>query len=198
MRPITLLLVAMSIAAPVLGQQPQSSSDPPKTESTASPSQDVPLALPVSLDKIKEALAEGTPQPLRGLNDRPHFKLEVRERQKISIEDLIAAMDFRSGPAAPGGAYGYEQNRLAFPSVDNPLQQPYAAFSQAELLTIVIQNLAVKYLAGKALNAVTSAQRASAEQAARDEVRRAITDYCGAQPNGGAGIHLCTSPPTIP
>ncbi len=198
MRLIALLFVAMPMAAPVLAQQPQSSSDSPKTESAASPSQDVPLALPVSLDKIKEALAEGTPEPLRGLNDRPHFKLEVRERQKISIEDLIAAMDFRSGPAVPGGVYGYEQNRLAFPAVDNPLQQPYAAFSQAELLTIVIENLAVKYLAGKALNAVTTAQRASAEQAARDEVRRAIADYCAAQPNGGAGIHLCTVSPTIP
>src|SRR3972149_3027782 len=122
MRFITLLFAAMLMAAPVRAQQPQSSSEPVKTEPAASPSQDAPLALPVSLAKIKEARGEGTPEPLRGLNDRPHFKLEVRERQKISIEDLIKAMDFRSGPAVPGGVYGHEQNRLAFllVSVDAP------------------------------------------------------------------------------
>ena len=195
MRVLVLVLVAgLAMAAPALGQQPASANaagDQPPPAST----QDTPPALPVSLDKIKGALAKEPTEPLRGLNNTAHFKVEILERQKISIEDLIAAMDFRSGPVMAGGLYAYEQNRVAFPAVDNPLRQPYAAFSQSELLTIVIQNLALKYLGGKALNAVTSAQRSSAEQAARHDVQVAIAEYCSAQPDGGAGVQLCSISP---
>jgi hypothetical protein len=194
MRLLALAAVFLVLALPTWAQQPsseKSAAEPPPATST----QDTQPTLPVSLEKIKGALAREPVEPLRGLNDRAHFKIEIRERQKLSIEDLIAAMDFRSGPAVPGGIYAYEQNRLAFPAVDNPMMQPYAAFSQGELLTILIQNLAVRYLGGKALNAVSSAMRSSAEQAARHEVQVAIAEYCAAQPNGGVGIQLCSISP---
>jgi hypothetical protein len=84
-----------------------------------------------------------------------------------------------------------------WPSVDNPLRQPYAAFSQGELLTILIENLVGKYLGGKAVNAVSSAERAHAESAAREEVKQAIRDYCAAQPNNGAGIQICSTSSAI-
>jgi len=78
--------------------------------------------------------------------------------------------------------------------VDNPLRQPLAAFNQPELLTILIENLVGKYLGGKAVNAISRAERASAEAAARDEVRSAIAQYCGSQPGAGAGIQICDTP----
>ena len=87
-----------------------------------------------------------------------------------------------------------EQNRIMFPSVDNPLRQPFGAFNQPELLTILIENLAGKYLAGKATSAISKSERANAEAAAKDEVRAAVAQYCGAQPNAGAGIQLCEYP----
>ncbi len=90
-------------------------------------------------------------------------------------------MDFNGGPAVAGGVYAYEVNKQTFPAVDNPSRQPYGAFNQPELLTIVVENLAVKYLGGRALNAVSSAERARAEQAARDQVQQAIADYWAAQ-----------------
>ena len=93
----------------------------------------------------------------------------------------------------PGGLYAYEQQRQLFPSVDNPLVQPYAAFNQGELLTILIENLVGKYLGGKALNAISKAERARAEAAAREEVRTAVAEYCNAQPNAGAGLAICAS-----
>ena len=73
------------------------------------------------------------------------------------------------------------------PSVDNPLRQPYAAFNQPELLTILIENLVGQYLGGKAISAISAAERAHAEAAARGEVRQAVAEYCGAQPNAGVG-----------
>ena len=84
-----------------------------------------------------------------------------------------------SRPVPAGGVYMAEQNRIMFPPVDNPLRQPYGAFSQSELLTILIENLVGKYLGGKALNAVSKRSATSAEAAARDEVRSAIAQYCG-------------------
>ena len=58
---------------------------------------------------------------------------------------------------------------------------------------MLVENLVGKYLAGKAVNAVTSAERAHAEAAAREEVHRAIAEYCAAQPSHGAGIEICSS-----
>ncbi|HEV2986617.1 MAG TPA: hypothetical protein VGX46_19615, partial [Vicinamibacterales bacterium] len=72
--------------------------------------------------------------------------------------------------------------------------QPYAAFNQPELVTILVENLVGHYLAGKAMNAITTAERAHAEAAARDEVRQAITEYCSAQPGAGAGVLICDNP----
>lgn len=197
MRLIGLPFLVMVVAAPGWAQQAPSSPNSADAGQPASSAQDASGTLPVSLDKIKGALAQGAPEPLRGLDKVPTFKIEIREKQKISIDDLIRAMDFRTGPTVAGGLYAYEQNRLAFPAVDHPFQQPYAAFSQSELLTIVIENLAGKYLGGKMLNAVTTAQRTGAEQAARHEVQRAIADYCAARPNGGAGMRLCEISPEM-
>lgn len=153
--------------------------------------------LPVSLDKIRGALEQPTPAPLRGLNDVPNFKVAIQEKQKVKLEDLVNSLDFKSGPTPAGGLYGFEQQRQMFPAVDNPLRQPYSEFSQPELLTILVENLAGRYLAGRAASAITSAERTRAEALARDEVARAVTEYCSAQPRGGAGIQICTSPGAI-
>jgi hypothetical protein len=190
MRLLNLTLAGMLLTAPIAaaGQSPDQSSS---TQTDASAPQDAG-ALPVSLDKIKRALAQAPAEPLRGLDEHPHFRIGVSEQQTMRVEDLIASLDFTSGPAAAGGLYGYQVNQQAFPSVDNPLRQPYAAFNQPELLTIVVENLAVKYLGGRALTAVSRAQRARAEQAARDEVLQAIVDYRAtqetAQPATGATL----------
>jgi hypothetical protein len=150
--------------------------------------------LPVSVDKIKEAL-EAEPQirqlSLRSLDEQPTFRVEIFERRKI--EELLGTLDFKTTPTPAGGVYWNEVQRQMWPSVDNPLMQPYGAFGQGELLTVAIEGLVGNYLAGKALGAIGSAARAHAASAAREEVRQAIHDYCAAQPNGGAGILICSS-----
>jgi hypothetical protein len=175
-----LTVVILAVLTMAAGAAAQTPAQPPSAETGVSTRKDAG-PLPVSLDRIKQALAETPPEPLRGLDERPRFRTGVSEKQTISIDDLIRSMDFKSGPAVPGGLYGYEVSRQAFPATDNPLQQPYAAFSQPELLTVAIENLAAKYLGGRALDAVSSAERARAEQAARDEVQKAIAEYRAAQ-----------------
>lgn len=181
------------IAAPAWAQQGQSpSSASPSSDADAKPAST--LDLPVSLGRIRDALERpSSGLLLKRLSDEPHFRVEILERRKI--EALLATLDFKSGPTPPGGVYGYEQQRLVFPSVDNPLAQPYAAFNQGQLLTILVENLAGKYLAGRAFESITKAQRERAEAAARREVDEAIAEYCGSKPSGGAGIQLCDLPP---
>ncbi len=97
-------------------------------------------------------------------------------------------------PVPAGGVYMAEQNRIMFPPVDNPTRQTLGAFSQSELVTILVENLIGKHLGGKALNAISKAERTGAEAAAKEDVRSAIAQYCGSQLNAGYGIQICDTP----
>jgi hypothetical protein len=190
MRLLALLFMATVLASPAGAQPTPVSSPQDSAKDEATP--DRTSALPVSLAKIREALETTPTLSLRTLDERPIFRLQIRERQKI--EELLATLNFKAGPVPAGGVYMAEQNRIMFPPVDNPLRQQFGAFNQSELLTILIENLAGKYLAGKAMNGISKAERASAVAAAKDEVRAAVTQYCSAQPHNGAGIQICDSP----
>jgi hypothetical protein len=180
MRLLFLLFTATLLASPAGAQQTSASSSQDETN------------LPVSLARIREALKTTPILSLGTLDERPTFRVQIQERQKL--DELLATLNFKTGPIPAGGVYMAEQNRIMFPSVDNPLRQPLAAFNQPELLTILIENLIGKYLGGKAMNAISKSERASAEAAAKDEVRTAVAQYCGAQPNAGAGIQICDTP----
>src|SRR5712692_8416210 len=196
MRLIALLFTATLVAAPAWAQQTAASpaqdagtKDQGRTQDQAT--KDQGLNLPVSLDKIKEALRQPPALSLRTIDERPTFRVQIRERMKI--EELLASLNFKSGPVPAGGVYMQEQQRVMFPAVDNPFMQKYAALNKGEMLTILIENLVGQYLGGRALNAISKAERAHAEAAAREEVRAAVEQYCSAQPNAGAGLAICSS-----
>jgi hypothetical protein len=201
MRLIALLFTAILTTSTAWAQGPQTSSTSPSSSEqqdvSGTKDQDPETngpGLPVSIVKIREALEQPTPSlSLRTLDERPTFRIQIRERMKI--EELLASLNFKTSPAPGGGLYGYEQQRQMFPAVDNPLRQPYAAFNQPELLTILVENLVGRYLAGKAGNAISNAERAHAETNAREEVRVAVEQYCNAQPHAGAGIQICDTAP---
>jgi ribosomal protein L12E/L44/L45/RPP1/RPP2 len=201
MRLIALLFTATLSASPVLAQPPSSAPVSP-AEEPASAAQDTQSAekqkgeqktselnLPVSLDKIREGLQQMPALSLRAIDERPTFRVQIRERQKI--EELLASLNFKAGPVPAGGVYMAEQQRLMFNPVDRPLMQPYAAFNTGQLLTILIENLVGKYLGGKAIESVSKMERARAEANAKEEVRAAVAQYCNAQPNLGVGLQIC-------
>ena len=194
MRLILLVFTAALTAAPAPAQQAAPSPAPDTSQTDGAAAQDTSDAqnggLPVSIAKIKQALQQPTSTfSLRSVDERPTFRVQIRERQKI--EELLASLNFKTAPAPGGGLYGYEQQRQMFPAVDNPMHQPYAAFSQGELLTILIENLVGKYLGGRALNAISNAERARAQAQAKAEVREAVAQYCAVQPRAGAGMQIC-------
>jgi hypothetical protein len=190
--PLIFLLVAvLAQAAPASAQQPSASSDGAGLSSQQSTDGD----LPVSLDRIREGLKKPQDQRLRNLDVKPDFTIQIEEQARI--DEIMSKLDFKSGPAPAGGLYGFEQQRQLFNPVDRPLQQPYAAFSGGELITIALENLIARYLGGRALNAVTSAERSHAEAQARQEVDQAITEYCAGRPDR-AGIKLCNPNADVP
>jgi hypothetical protein len=190
MRLLAVLFTVALATSPAAAQQTSVSSSQDAAKSD--PVQKSDAELPVSLTKIREALQTKPLLSIGTLDERPIFRMQIEERQKI--EELLATLNFKTGPVPAGGVYMAEQNRIMFPAVDNPLRQQLGAFNQPELLTILIENLAGRYLAGKAGNAISKAERANAEAAAKDEVRTAVAQYCSRQPNNGLGVQICDTP----
>ncbi len=191
---ISLLLAAMLAQAAPVGQ-----TSAPQDATQVDSGQPAPgFQLPVSLDRIRAGLEQTPATPrLRGLDEVPTFTVEIHEQGKgFTLDELIKSIapGFKAGPVPAGGVYAHELNRVTNDPVSNPLTQPYAAFNQPELLTVLVTSLATRYLAGKAIDAITAADRARAEGQAREEVRRAVAEYCAAQPNGGHGIEICNTP----
>jgi hypothetical protein len=187
MRLILLVVAALTVALPAVAQEPASSSN----GAGMSSQQNTDADLPVSLDRIREGLKKPPEQRLKNLDVKPDFSIQIEEQARI--DEIMSKLDFRSGPAPAGGLYGFEQQRRLFNPTDRPLQQPYAAFSGGELITIAIENLMVRYLGGRALNAVSAAERSHAEAQAREEVDQAIAEYCAGRTDR-ADIKLCNSP----
>jgi hypothetical protein len=187
MRLMTLALALLCAAAPVAAQEPETS---PAT-GTASPADDNTAKLPVSLDAIRKGLekADKPEEQLKGLDQPVHFKVEVQEKAKMP-ENVFTGIDW-SSPAVPGGIYAYELQQVLFPKTDNPLAQPYAAYSQGELLQVSLTTLLQQLLTPKVVQGVANAGRAHDEQAARDELAKALAEFCASKPDNGAGIFGC-------
>lgn len=135
--------------------------------------------LPISLENIREGLAR--PPVLLGLDRKPDFSVTIEEAQRL--EELFRSLEMKMGPAPPGGLYAYEQQRLLFNPTDHPLSQPYAAFSSGELITLAIEGLIGRWVMDKVSNGMSSADKKRAEKHAREEITRAITQFCAEQPD---------------
>jgi hypothetical protein len=80
-----------------------------------------------------------------------------------------------------GGRASYELQRLLFPPVDNPLVQPYAAFSTGEVLTLGAEAIVEKLVIEKMAHVFGNMLRAQAEREAREEVARNLAAFQAAQ-----------------
>lgn len=184
---LILLLVGGILASTTAVAQPSQPS------SSASTPQDATAAdLPVSLDRIRELLSRAPAESvLLGLDRQPDFKVTVEERR--FLKDILESLDVKTAPAPPGGLYAHEMQQQVWNTRNSPLVRPYAAFTSGELaqvsLTSILGSIVAKYLTHKVLNL----SRTEAEQLAREDVRRAIDEYCSGRPDRSF-IEICTSP----
>ena len=164
---VALAVAALWVGAPAEAQQGQPS---PAADAQAP-------GLPVSLDRIRQALARSPAERLKGLDEQPTFRVEITEKQKF--QDLLSTLDFRSGPVPPGGLYAYEMQQVMTPRI----YQPYALFTDKELLVLVLEKYLGKYLFGPLTDSTAEADRARDRQEAREEVDRALAKYLAAGSN---------------
>lgn len=179
MRLVPLVFAAMLAAGPAVAQSSDASQAAPPGDVSSSDGPE--LNLPISIDRIRQTLQELPAPPRLVLDRKPDFKVIVEERQRL--EELFRALEYKVGPTVPGGLYAYEQQRLLFNKTNHPLEQPYAAYSGGELVTLAIEGLIAKYVAGKVGSGVSGWDRSRAEKAAREEVAQAIAEFCAAQPD---------------
>jgi hypothetical protein len=135
-----------------------------------------------SVERIRDALSALRDQPpLVDPNRRPpEFKVTVEEG--LAIEKYLKFEDPKLPPPPAGGIYAYELQRQFNDPVNNPLTQPYAAFSGSEFATLAIEGVVGYLLGSRIASAISSADRERAEAAARTEVARAIAAYCASRP----------------
>src|SRR5438105_12065540 len=154
MRLVSLLIAAVITALPAAAQEIA-----PVTPASETPSEPAALNLPISFQKIREGLLQPQPtEPLKGLTpaDAPTFRVIGTEQQKF--EALLAKIKFDPpGPQVAGGIYADDQWQRLFPRIDNPLVQPYAAFSTGQLATLAVEALIEKYVAEKMAHVVGAA-----------------------------------------
>lgn len=172
MRLVPLVVAVILTASPVFARTGPS----PANDDTGAAAQGQSADLPVSVEKIRERLENPPAQPLRGLNETPVFRVEIQEKQKF--EDLVAKIKFdKVTPLPGGGTYAYEQQQSIWSKQQHPEMQPYGAFNQGQLATILLENFLEKYLGGRALSAIGDVRRHEAEEAAREEVQQALADF---------------------
>jgi hypothetical protein len=150
---VTKMLLDVALLALLVTAASPAQAAPAQQGATAT----APGDLPVSLSRIRAGLER--PSTLRIIPDtRADFKVEVNEVQRF--QDLLDLLDFGSGPAVPGGLYGYEQQRVIG-------QQSQPLF-----------NIGLSGLGHSIGTAVGKARRERAERLAREEVRHALDDFC--------------------
>jgi hypothetical protein len=126
--------------------------------------------LPVSVSRIRAALDRPAPLRLTVPAPKPTYRVEIREHLLYSpnllgpVEQLWSTT---TGPAPSGGLHGYDQG------------QRLGQFSQP-LFSVDLLSIG-----GAIRNAIASARRSSAEKAAREEVQRALAEFCA--------THGCTN-----
>src|SRR3981189_2949773 len=99
MRLLALLFTATLGASPAWAQQTAVSSSPDAEQDKAARNRE--SSLPVSVAKIREALQTTPILSLSTIDERPIFRVQIQERQKI--EELLATLNFKAGPVPAGG-----------------------------------------------------------------------------------------------
>lgn len=187
---VLLLLSIVGFSATAAAQVPVSSAADVGQLSAAGVD-DRPATL--ALERIRGRLQVPTALQLRMVEMQPDFSVKVDEQRMI--DQMLSQMDFKSGPAPAGGIYNWEQQRMLSKVTNNPMLQPFAAFSASEFFTIAAENIARVYLTNRVKRSLANNRRENADESARREVDEEIAAYCADQTNP-AVIELCSGLPS--
>jgi len=160
---------------------PQKPSDP--DQKAVDPGTSAPAGeLPVSVDRIKEALSR--PPAIRLEDSQPVFRVEVIGR-KITIEDILGP-DYLKGPTPVAGGGPTHQEILDLVTPKDV--QGYAAFNNKEAAVVAATSFGFQLaLQGvqKALHKLQEAKAGRDREAARKEVQDALAELEKARVKAG-------------
>lgn len=171
-------LLLVLLMSPSAQQTTPAGTDPAVSSSSSSQAkqtaaaQTPPSELPVSLKRIKQALA--SPPQLKVLDPkeirdgRPVYRVDI-EADKIDIRALLGEDIFR-GPVPYGSMTHQEFLDMVTPNS----VKGYAAFSNAEGITVAATSIALKWAVLKAIDKLKQANDARAKENARKEVEEAL------------------------
>jgi hypothetical protein len=131
-----------------------------------------PTDLPVSLPRIKQALAAPPalkvldPKELR--NGRPVYRVDI-EADKIDIKSILGN-DLLRGPTPYGGMTHQEFLDLVTPNS----VKGYSAFSNTQGIVVAATSIALQWAVLKAIDQLKKAKDAHEQEAARKEVAEAL------------------------
>ncbi|HEX2281356.1 MAG TPA: hypothetical protein VHG52_06290 [Thermomicrobiales bacterium] len=172
---VVLGIHVLALAVALAGSPQQAGPQP----STAQPSQsDSPsIELPVSLDRIQEAISR--PPAIKPTTNRPVFRVEIFA-PKPTIEDILGR-DYLMGPA-PNSAMTHQE----FLNMVTPQEyRGMAMFSNKEAMTIAATSLALQRALMKAVDKLKEARNERAQEAARQEVLEAMNALEAARKKAG-------------
>jgi hypothetical protein len=156
---------------------PQKPSDPDKAVDPDAPA---PAGeLPVSVDRIKEALSR--PPAIRLEDSRAVFRVEVIGR-KITIEDILGP-DYLKGPTPVAGGGPTHQEILDLVTPKDV--QGYAAFNNGEAMVVAATSFLQAWALQKAIHKFQEAKSNREREAARKEVQDALADLEKARVKAG-------------
>jgi hypothetical protein len=168
-------------AQPASGVQP-STSQPQGSSSTGSsptPQQDGSIQLPVSMERIQEALSR--PPAIKPSTNRPVFRVEVFARNP-TVEDILGP-DYLRGPIPAGGMTHREFLDMVTPSEFRGM----GVFTGKEALTIAATSIGLQWALMKAIDKLKDAHNERAKEAARQEVIAAMNELEAARKKAGQG-----------
>jgi len=124
--------------------------------------------LPVSVDRVQRALSR---PPAIDMNaERPVFRVEVLSK-KLTIEDILGP-DYLKGPVPRAGMTHQEFLDMVTPKD----YQGYAPYTNGEGMTIAATSFALKWALQKAVHKYETAKQGREQEAAREEVRKALEE----------------------
>lgn len=155
-------ILALALALAGSPQQAATESSPVQPSQSAA----ISIDLPVSLDRIQEAIAR--PPAIKPTTNRPVFRVEIFA-PKPTIEDILGR-DYLLGPV-PNSAMTHQE----FLNMVTPQEyRGMAMFSNKEAMTITATSLALQWALMKAVDKLKEARDNRAQEAARQEVLEAM------------------------
>ena len=143
----------------------------------ASAEQNGSVDLPVSLERIHEAISR--PPAIKPSTNRPVFRVEVFARNP-TIEDILGP-DYLRGPVPNAGMTHQEFLNMVTPDEFRGM----AMFTNKEAMTIAATSLVLQWAYMKAVDKLKDARTERAKEAARQEVIEAMNALEAARKKAG-------------